>query len=131
MTIGQQSHQVAVVGLACRFPGAAGADQFWRNLRDGVESIAYFDDDHLQRRGPSVTVQSACSTALVAVHLACQALLDGECDMALAGAVAVSFPVRAGYVFQEGGIWSPDGHCRPFDASAYGTVEGNGAGIVV
>jgi acyl transferase domain-containing protein len=251
MTAAPHSHHVAVVGLACRLPGAANAGEFWHNLRGGVESIAYFEDDELMRsgvpvetrqrsdyvpakavlegvdlfdagyfgltpreaelmdpqhrlflecahealensgydfhdrdarvgvyggcaastwfltnilsrpdvlhaagalplrlgngtdflasqvsyrlnlRGPSVTVQSACSTALVAVHLACQALLDGECDMAMAGGVAVSFPVRAGYLFQEGGIWSPDGHCRPFDASGHGTVEGNGAGVVV
>jgi acyl transferase domain-containing protein/acyl carrier protein len=243
-------NHVAVVGLACRFPGARNADEFWRNLQSGVESISFFDPNELRRsgvppdvierpdyvpakgivegledfdygyfgmnpreaalmdpqhrlflvcahealehagydfqardarvgvyggsatstwllahilsrpdllespgglqlrltnghdflttqvsyqlnlRGPSVTVQTACSTALVAVHLACQALLDGECDMALAGAVAVSFPLKSGYVFQEGGIWSPDGHCRPFDEGARGTVEGNGGGVV-
>jgi len=81
--------------------------------------------------GPSVTVQTACSTSLVAAHVACQALLNGECDMALAGGVAVRTPQRAGYYYQEGGILSPDGRCRAFDASAQGTVFGNGAGIVV
>ncbi|HVS00274.1 MAG TPA: type I polyketide synthase, partial [Thermoanaerobaculia bacterium] len=85
----------------------------------------------LNLNGPSVGVQTACSTSLVAAHLACQALLDGDCDMALAGGVAVSFPHRAGSLYTEGGIYSPDGHCRAFDAKAQGCVEGNGAGVVV
>jgi acyl transferase domain-containing protein len=81
--------------------------------------------------GPSMTVQTACSTSLVAVEVACRALSMGECDMALAGGVAVGFPQRAGYLHQEGMIFSPDGHCRPFDAAAAGTRAGAGAGIVV
>ncbi|MFL6261090.1 MAG: amino acid adenylation domain-containing protein [Thermoanaerobaculia bacterium] len=85
----------------------------------------------LDLRGPAVCVQTACSTSLVAIHLACQALLNGECDMALAGGVSFSAHQKAGYVYQEGGIHSPDGHCRPFDARAAGTVGGNGLGIVV
>jgi non-ribosomal peptide synthase protein (TIGR01720 family) len=242
---------VAIIGLAGRFPGARNIDEFWRNLRDGVETISFFsneelkasgvdqsllDDpgyvkahgaiegvelfdapffgvnpreaeimdpqhrlfqeaawealesagynperyegaiavyagvgvasyamvnvfsnpglkqsvgalqtsirnrtDHLSTqvaykfnlRGPSVTVQTACSTSLVAVHLACQSLLGGECDMALAGGVTIAVPQKAGYLYQEGGILSPDGHCRAFDARAGGTVPGSGAGIVV
>jgi amino acid adenylation domain-containing protein len=82
-------------------------------------------------RGPSVVVQTACSTSLVSVHLACQALLAGECHMALAGGVAVPASPRAGYLYREGGINSPDGHCRAFDARARGTVAGSGLGIVV
>ncbi|MCP4660690.1 MAG: amino acid adenylation domain-containing protein, partial [bacterium] len=82
-------------------------------------------------RGPSVNVQTACSTSLVAIHHACRSLLDGECDLVLAGGVSIRFPQQAGYLHQEGGILSPDGHCRPFDAGAAGTVSGNGAGIVV
>ncbi|MEA2695316.1 MAG: hypothetical protein QOJ16_4703, partial [Acidobacteriota bacterium] len=82
-------------------------------------------------RGPSVNVQTACSSSLVAVHLARQALLAGECDMALAGGVSIAVPHRTGYLHQEGGILSPDGHCRAFDARARGTVRGSGAGIVV
>lgn len=85
----------------------------------------------LNLRGPSVAVQTACSTALVAVHLACQAVLNGECEMALAGGSTVNFPHRAGYLFQEGGIASPDGHCRAFDARAQGTVQSSGAGVVL
>jgi amino acid adenylation domain-containing protein len=85
----------------------------------------------LNLRGPSVTVQTACSTSLVAVHHACRSLLDGECDMALAGGVSIGVPVIRGHLHQEGGILSPDGHCRAFDASARGTVTGHGVGIVV
>src|SRR5262249_17766708 len=80
--------------------------------------------------GPSVVVQSACSTSLVAVHLSCQSLLNHECDMALAGGVSVH--VRdLGYYYDEDGILSPDGHTRTFDAKAQGTIGGSGVGIVV
>ena len=242
---------VAIVGLSARFPGASGAGELWRNLRDGVESITFFTDEELAAagvgsallgnpryvrakgalagadlfdaaffgftpreaeamdpqhrvflecawqaledagcdpervegriglwagsgastylisnllpnrermesfgafqvlllndrdflatraahklnlRGPGMVVQSACSTSLVAVHLACQSLLGGECDVALAGGVSISSPLRTGYVYEEGSVMSPDGHCRAFDASAAGAVEGNGCGIVV
>ncbi|MEG4499882.1 SDR family NAD(P)-dependent oxidoreductase [Microcoleus sp. F10-C6] len=81
--------------------------------------------------GPSVNVQTACSTSLVAVHLACQSLLQGECDMVLAGGVTVRFPQKAGYLYQQEMIFSPDGHCRAFDAKAQGTVYGDGVGVVV
>lgn len=241
---------LAVIGLWGRFPGAENVDEFWRNLRDGIESISVFSDDELRAagvdpshldsnhvrakgvlanvelfdaaffginpreaeiidpqhrvflegawaalenagynpekyegsigvyagpninsyflfnlfsnldvlrqygffettirsrpdllttqvsyklnlRGPSMSIQTACSTSLVAVHVACQGLLSGECDMALAGGVSISLPQTSGYIYQEGGILSPDGHCRAFDAMAQGTVFGNGAGIVV
>jgi amino acid adenylation domain-containing protein len=85
----------------------------------------------LNLRGPSISVQTACSSSLVAVHLACQSLLSGESDMALAGGVSIAFPQRSGYVFQEGSILSPDGHCRAFDAQGQGTVAGSGVGVVV
>jgi non-ribosomal peptide synthase protein (TIGR01720 family) len=85
----------------------------------------------LNLEGPSYAVQTACSTSLVAVHLACQSLLNGECDMALAGGVAISATRKAGYMYTEGGIMSPDGHCRAFDAKAQGSVGGEGVGIVV
>jgi amino acid adenylation domain-containing protein len=239
---------VAIVGLAGRFPGARNVDEFWANLRQGVESITRFTDEEvaaagvpaelardphyvkaggllpevdrfdaalfglspreaeitdpqqrvflecawealesagidparaaggvavfagvgvntyrrtpgpgvandaeayqalvgndkdflatrvsykLDLRGPSVTVQTGCSSSLVAVHEACACLLRGECDVALAGGVAARFPERAGYLYQEGSIASPDGHCRAFDANARGTVPGAGAGVVV
>jgi acyl transferase domain-containing protein len=85
----------------------------------------------LNLKGPSVTVQTACSTSLVAVHLACQSLLNQECDMALAGGVSVRLPHNTGYLYQDGDIRSPDGHCRAFDAKAQGTIFGSGVGIVV
>jgi acyl transferase domain-containing protein/acyl carrier protein len=97
------------------------------------------DKDHLTTytayklnlTGPAVTVQTACSTSLVAVAMACQSLLNQECDLALAGGVSIRTPQHFGYFYEEGGILSPDGHCRAFDAAAKGTVGGNGVGIVV
>ncbi len=85
----------------------------------------------LNLKGPAVNVQTACSTSLAAVHIACQSLLNGECDMALAGGVTVNTPQKAGYLYEEGMILSPDGHCRAFDARAQGTVDGSGLGIVL
>jgi len=82
-------------------------------------------------RGPSINVQTACSTSLVAVHLACQSLLDYECDLALAGGVTIEIPHGQGYIYREGEILSRDGHCRSFDAASSGTVFGSGLGIVV
>lgn len=96
------------------------------------------DKDYLTTRvsyklnltGPSINIQSACSTSLVAVHVACQSLLNGECNLALAGGISVAIPHRIGYLYQEGGVNSADGHCRAFDAAARGTVLGSGAGVV-
>lgn len=82
-------------------------------------------------KGPSLNIQTACSTSLVAVHLACQSLLNGECDMALAGGVSIRALQKEGYFFLEGGIMSPDGHCRAFDTAARGTISGDGVGVVV
>ncbi len=242
---------IAVVGMAGRFPNARNVSEFWRNLRDGVESLASFTDEELQAagvspellanpayvkagtaleradefdasffgvnpreaevmdpqhrlflecaweaiedagydvdrlnvpvgiyagasmnsyaysnllanpdalaavgvyqamigndkdflatrvaykmnlRGPALTVQTACSTSLVAVHLACESLLSHACDMALAGGVSLSFPQRTGYLYQDGMIFSPDGKVRPFDAKGQGIRAGEGVGIVV
>ena len=85
----------------------------------------------LNLTGPSLSVQTACSSALVAVHLAVQSLLSGECDTALAGASAIALPQDRGYFYKEGGILSPDGRCRAFDAHARGTAMGGGVGCVV
>jgi acyl transferase domain-containing protein len=241
--------EVAIIGMACRFPGAGEIDSFWHNLRDGVESISTFSDaeliaagvdpqllrqpnyvkagavledvagfdaaffdlspreaelmdpqhrmflecavaalehagyglplergaigvyaganlntyffnlyggldptesmgnlhvltgndkDYLTTRtsyklnlhGPSVSVQTACSTSLVAVHLACRAVLSGECTMALAGGISIRVPQQSGYLYEPDGIYSPDGHCRAFDAQGQGTTFGSGVGIV-
>ena len=245
-----QTDGIAIIGMAGRFPGANNIDEYWRNLRDGVESIAFFSDDELKQagidaarldapnfvkakgaiqnadcfdaaffgftpreaeimdpqhrvfmecvwtaledagydpeiyegaiglyggegmntylllnlmsnrdlldsvgllqasvqnrgdhltthvayelnlKGPSLTVQTACSTSLVAVHTACQSLLNFECDLALAGGVTITVPLKNGYTFLEGGIYSPDGHCRAFDEKAAGTVQGDGVAVV-
>jgi non-ribosomal peptide synthase protein (TIGR01720 family) len=241
---------IAIIGMAGRFPGARNIDEFWKNLKNGVESISFFSDDEIEStgldsdllknprlvkaagvlddvklfdasffgfspreaeitdpqqrlflecawealenagydaekfsgligvcagtsmntylmnlysnlelvnaigplqigmandkdflatrvsyklnlKGPSLTVQTACSTSLVAVHLAAQSLLDGQCDMALAGGVSVTVPQKTGYLYQEGGIHSPDGHCRAFDSKGAGFVKGNGVGAVI
>jgi natural product biosynthesis luciferase-like monooxygenase protein/amino acid adenylation domain-containing protein len=241
---------IAIIGLACRFPGARNIEEFWQNIKNGVESISVFSDQELlesgvepallrnpsyvrasatledidrfdatffgfnrreaevldpqQRlflecaytalehagydseryegligvyagvgangyvynllenrelvaalgeyqialanekdflatrlayklnlRGPSATVQTACSTSLVATHLACQSLLSFDCDLALVGGSAINVPHKVGYLYREGGIASPDGHCRAFDAQAAGTVSGSGVGAVV
>ncbi|HEU4323397.1 MAG TPA: SDR family NAD(P)-dependent oxidoreductase [Roseiflexaceae bacterium] len=241
---------IAIVGMAGRFPGANNLDQFWQNLRDGVESVSFFSEEELQEagvssaeyksrnyvpaapvmedidlfdadffgytpleaktmdpqqrimlecvwealenagyapekhpepiavfsgarmssyvvglytdpvlaqpqnmllvllgndisslstrisyklnlRGPSTAVQSGCSTSLVAVHLACQSLLFGECRMAIAGGVTVNVPHKVGYMYEEGSMLSPDGHCHAFDAEARGTVFGSGVGVAV
>ncbi|MCB8926228.1 MAG: acyltransferase domain-containing protein [Ardenticatenaceae bacterium] len=243
--------EIAVVGMAGRFPGAQDIETYWRNLRDGVESITFYTDEQLREngvpeallrnpnyvksgaplddmdkfdasffgfgprdaaimdpqhrnflemawtamehagydperfdgaigvfggsghnaympynlltnpellasvgffllrhtgndkdflttrvsylmnlRGPSVNVQTACSTSLVAIHMASQSLLSGECDMALAGGVTIEMPHRQGYLFQDGEILSSDGHCRSFDADSDGTIFGSGVGVV-
>ena len=85
----------------------------------------------LNLKGPAVSVSTACSTSLVAVHLACRSLQDGDCEFALAGGASVESPEPCGYRYQEGWITSRDGHCRPFDERAQGTVFGSGAGVIV
>src|SRR5467141_4144586 len=110
-----------------------------RLAEDYIPTLIGNDKDFLSTRisyklnlkGPSITVQTACSTSLVAVHLARQSLLSGETDMALAGAISVRVPHRAGYFYDSGGVVSPDGHVRAFDAKANGTVFGSGGGILV
>ena len=101
---------------------------FHGNVCDSLATrVAY----KLNLRGPALTVQTACSTSLVAVHVAAQSLLNGECDVALAGGVSIRVPQVSGYLHRDGGIESADGDCRPFDAGATGTVFGNGVGVVV
>ncbi len=82
-------------------------------------------------RGPALSVQTACSSALVAVHLACQSILNGECDMALAGGASLRIPHRVGYWHEPGSMVSATGHCRPFDVRSDGTIFGSGVGVVV
>jgi len=85
----------------------------------------------LDLRGPALTVSTACSSSLVAVHLALCSLLTHECDLALAGGSAIRRPLLRGHMFEQGGIYSADGYCRPYDAQATGTVSGDGTGVVV
>jgi len=107
-------------------------------LSDPLPILLGNDKDYLTTRvsyklnlkGPSIAVQTACSTSLVAVHIACQSLLNQECDMALAGGVSIRVPQRIGYYYQEGNIFSPDGHCRAFDSKAQGTIFGSGVGVI-
>ena len=247
----KNQNAIAIIGLSCRFPGARSVQQFWQNMKDGVESISFFSDEELKEsgidpillndqnyvkagavlediewfdahffgyspreanlidpqqrlllecawealedagynpetypgligvfagagnsdyllhniysdpdlvrsldkleiqlsndidylatrvsyklnlKGPSFTVQTACSTSLVAVNMACESLLSGQADMAIAGGVYISLPQKKGYQYIEGEIFSPDGHCRAFDANAQGTHFANGIGIVV
>ena len=107
---------------------AAGYDQVaLASEKDFLVSLISYK---LNLQGPSVNVQTACSTSLAAIHLACQSVLGYQCDMALAGGVSIKVPQVCGYLYQEGGIASPDGHCRAFDERAQGTVGGSGAGMV-
>lgn len=106
---------------------------------DGMQLMVTNDKDHLctqvsyrlNLKGPSVVVQTTCSTSLVAVSMACESLHHRRCDLALAGGVTVRVPQRGGYFYTAGSILSPDGHCRPFDARAQGTIVGSGVGLVV
>lgn len=84
----------------------------------------------LDLKGPSINVQTACSTSLVSIHMAAQSLLSGECDMALAGGASIELPHRQGYLYEQGEILSPDGLCRPFDAGSKGTVFGSGVAVL-
>jgi len=100
-------------------------------LLNNADFLATHTAYKLNLTGPTVTVQTACSTSLVAVHMACQSLLNFECDLALAGGVTIFLPQGQGYLYQEGMIYSPDGHCRAFDAHAQGTTGGGGVGVVL
>ncbi|MFE3170353.1 SDR family NAD(P)-dependent oxidoreductase [Amycolatopsis sp. NPDC059090] len=129
--------------------GGTGVDDYlWRNIRgnrriwesagrgltmvgNSPDYLATFTSYKLDLRGPSLTVQTACSTSLVAVHLACEALRSGECDLAVAGGTNIELPHHRGYLPRVGGVDSSDGHCAPFSEQASGTVWGSGGGTVV
>jgi amino acid adenylation domain-containing protein len=109
----------------------ASADTLQASLGNDKDPLTARVSYKLNLKGPSVTIQSASSTSLVAVHSACQALINRDCDMALAGGVSIHLPEVSGYLYQEGGTVSPDGHCRAFDAASTGFVSGHGCGVVV
>ena|GEM_PF-881409 len=104
---------------------------FERMIGNDKDYLATRTAYKLNLTGPAINVQTACSTSLVAVHLACQSLLNGECHLALAGGVSIQIPQEVGYLYQQGMIASPDGHCRAFDARARGTILGSGVGVVL
>ncbi|HEX3525704.1 MAG TPA: beta-ketoacyl synthase N-terminal-like domain-containing protein [Thermoanaerobaculia bacterium] len=110
------------------FAGGGGFQVFITNDKDFMPTRVSYK---LDLKGPSLIVQTSCSTSLVATHLACLSLLNYECDMALAGGVTVRVPQHQGYLYLDGGLASPDGHCRSFDAAAAGTIFGSGVGVVV
>jgi len=120
------------------YPGQRRIDPLEAGQVKSLQSLMGNDKDYLATRvayklnlsGPALTVQTACSSSLVAVHLACESLRAGECDMAVAGGVAISFPQPGGYLHQPGMIFSPDGKCRPFDRNANGTFPGHGVASV-
>lgn len=133
-------------GLIGVYAGMSFSSYMWQFAGDESDSVSAFrtvmggaEKDHLATtvsyrlnlRGPSFNIQTACSTSLAAVHAAARAVMTYECDMALAGGVAVSVPLRCGYVYEPGGIASADGRCRSFDANGSGSVVGDGVGIVL
>ena len=110
-----------------------------RGVSESFSARHFFDKDYLSTRvsyklnlkGPSYVVQTACSTSLASINIACKDLQTGECDMALAGGASITLPKKSGYMYQQGMILSKDGHCRAFDEKASGTVFGDGIGVVV
>jgi phthiocerol/phenolphthiocerol synthesis type-I polyketide synthase E len=110
------------------FAGGGGFQVLVTNDKDFMPTRVSYK---LDLKGPSLIVQTSCSTSLVATHLACLSLLNYECDMALAGGATVRVPQHQGYLYLDGGLASPDGHCRSFDAAAAGTIFGSGVGVVV
>lgn len=137
-----------LVGRVGVFAGSGTVDYLTRHVAahpelhdtlDDLDFVIGTDHDQLPTRvayrlnltGPAVAIQTACSTSLVAVHMACESLLSRQCDGALAGGVTIKLPQASGYRFTEGGIGSPDGHTRAFDADARGTVFSSGAGAVM
>jgi acyl transferase domain-containing protein len=110
---------------------SASQDTFQAMIGNDKDFLSTRVSYELNLKGPSLDIQTACSTSLVAAHLACQSLLSYQCDIALAGGVSVQVPERTGYYYIPGGVSSPDGHCRAFDAEAQGTIFGSGVGVVV
>ena len=127
--VGQNTYLIVNIFSNREVVEAAGGFQI--DIKNDKDHLATHVSYKLNLTGPSVTVQTACSTSLVAVHFACASLFSGECDIALAGGVGITVPQSVGYLYKEGGILSPDGRCKAFSAQAAGTVGGNGLGIVV
>src|SRR5579871_6805934 len=114
-----------------KFTGGYQIENFAEMMGNQLDFLATRVSYKLNLRGPAFGLVSGCSTSLVAVSQACQSLLTYQSDMALAGGVSITFPQKRGYIYQEGGMGSADGHCRTFDANAQGTVFGSGVGVVL
>ncbi len=117
--------------LVPRLGALEALEQFRLMIASDKDYIATRLSFKLNFTGPSVNVQTSCSTSLVAAHLACQSLLNNECDFAVVGGVSIRPPLVTGYTFREGMIYSPDGRCRAFDSRAGGTINSNGVGVIV
>ncbi|MBX2808518.1 MAG: polyketide synthase, partial [Cellvibrionaceae bacterium] len=138
---GNVKHKTGVYGTSriSTYPSLANFSVTEVGQVKGMQALLGNDKDYLATRvahrfnlhGPALTVQTACSSSLVAVHMACESLRGGECDMAIAGGAAISFPQNAGYRYQAGMVFSPDGFCRPFSDQAQGTFGGNGVAAIV
>lgn len=131
--VGPSSYMLFNILSNSRFMGSQNIANHYMQIIEGNDKdhIATRVSYKMNLRGPSMDIQTSCSTSLVAVNMACQSLLDYQSDMAIAGGASIRFPQKSGYKFVEGGILSPDGHCRPFDAKAQGTISSDGVGVVL
>src|ERR1700694_2262109 len=118
-------------GFIEKFTSGYQVSNYFEMMGNSLDFLSTRVSYKLNLRGPSFTMLSACSTSLLAVTQACQSLLTYQSDMALAGGVSITFPQKRGYYYQDGGMVSPDGHVRAFDADAQGTVFGSGLGVVL
>ncbi|OAF13571.1 non-ribosomal peptide synthetase [Bradyrhizobium centrolobii] len=125
------SRLCATPGFIEKFTSGYQVSNYVEMMGNSLDFLSTRVSYKLNLRGPSFTMLSACSTSLLSVTQACQSLLTYQTDMALAGGVSITLPQKRGYPYQEGGMVSPDGHCRAFDAAAQGTVFGSGVGVVV
>ncbi|HEY0512849.1 MAG TPA: amino acid adenylation domain-containing protein [Thermoanaerobaculia bacterium] len=128
---GESMNTYLITNLLSHLELVASAETLQASLGNDKDPLTSRVSYKLNLKGPSITIQSASSTSLVAVHVACQSLINRDCDMALAGGISIHLPELSGYMFHDGGTTSPDGHCRTFDARAKGFVSGHGCGVVV
>lgn len=129
--VGSGMNTYLLHNLQARYREASSVEHYQLMLASDKDFLATRISYKLNLKGPSLSINTACSTSLVAVHIACLSLLNGECQMALAGSVSIRVPQIAGYQHQDGMIFSPDGHCHAFAADAGGTILGNGLGVIV
>jgi len=126
------SFNTYILELIKQHPYLLDSNHFYQLVTaNGVDFLASRISHKLNLTGPSQVIQSACSSSLLAVHNACQGLLNYDCNISIAGGVSITTPLKSGYMYKKEGIASADGHCRPFDKNASGTVPGNGLGVVI